>query len=62
MHGSDKPVVGDLVFDTALADKKADDEDHEMNIDGVEENVQDKADVEEPGLSNFFSSSIYLEA
>lgn len=50
MHGSDKPVIGDLVFDTESVGKKADVEDHEMSIDGVDENVRDKADAEEPGL------------
>lgn len=60
MYGSDKPVVGDLVFDTASAGKKAEDEDHEMTIDGAEDNVEGKADVEEPGLSDL--SSVYLGA
>ena len=54
IHGSGKPVVGDLVFDTEAVGKKVDHEDHEMAIDGAEENDQGKADVEEPGLSDLY--------
>ena len=49
MHGSDKPVVGDLVFDTDLDDKKVEGEDHEMAIE-VTDDEDNAADTDEPGM------------
>jgi len=48
IHGSDKPVVGDLVFDTESTGKKVDHEDDEMAVDGAEPEqiVEDKTEVE----------------
>ncbi|KIM90914.1 hypothetical protein PILCRDRAFT_58687 [Piloderma croceum F 1598] len=55
MHGSDKPVVGDLVFDTELGDKKVEGDDHEMAIEATVDEEPDKAtDTDEPGM---FSTS-----
>lgn len=51
MHGSDKPVVGDLVFDTDLDDKKVEGEDHEMAIEVTDDEEPEKAaDTDEPGM------------
>jgi len=56
MHGSDKPVVGDLVFDTESGDKKVESEDHEMAIEGEDEEEPDKT-ADEPGRFFFFVDS-----
>jgi tRNA pseudouridine13 synthase len=50
IHGSDKPIVGDLVFDTE-SDDKVEAEDRDMIVDGVDEEAPDKtADTDEPGM------------
>jgi tRNA(Glu) U13 pseudouridine synthase TruD len=55
IHGSDKPIVGDLVFDTELDDKKVGAQDHDMAVDDMDEEEPEKvADVDEPGM--FFMS------
>lgn len=50
-HGSDKPVVGDLVFDTGGSVGQPEGEDQVMDVDGpnASDLLQDKADPEGHG-------------
>lgn len=59
-HGFDKPIVGDLVFDTSSTDKKAEEEPidkpegDEMVVDSVDEGVAEPAvEVDNLGRSYF---------
>ena len=50
IHGSDKPIVGDLVFDTESGEK-VEPEDHDMIVDGAdEEGLEKPADTNEQGV------------
>jgi tRNA pseudouridine13 synthase len=51
IHGSDKPVVGDLIFDTESGDKKVEAEDHDMAVDGAdEEELHKNLEADETGM------------
>ena len=39
LYGADKPVVGDLVFDTGKPDNASPDEDIEMGIEGADDEL-----------------------
>lgn len=52
IHGSDKPVLGDLVFDSPTSDQKVGAEDLEMVVDMAEEGSPDKTvEADELGMS-----------
>lgn len=61
MHGAEKPVVGDLVFDTPPSARVGgDEEDPEMTIDAIEDDVQlgEKAGPEDAGMSLVLAESV----